>query len=225
MNKRIRLKYRDLPDYTKGEEIFNMTSHIVAASFSFIGLILCIVFSVLKHDLWSGVASSIYGVSLVTSFTISSVYHGLNPNMGKKVMQVLNHCFVYFVIAGTYTPILICAVRPTHPFVAWLFTILVWALCIMGTVFTAIDLEMFDKLSMICYIGIGWILILAIRELYEVLTINAFLLIIFGGIVYTIGAFVYIKGRTKRYYHSIFHLFVITGATLHFIAIFKYIIM
>ena len=225
MSKRIRLKYRDLPDYSKTEEIINMTSHIVAASFSFIGLILCIVFSVLNKDLYTGIASSIYCISLVTSFTISSVYHGLNPNMGKKVLQVLNHCFVYFVIAGTYTPILSCAVRPVHPVTGWVLLIIVWCSCIMGTIFTAIDLEQFDRFSMICYIGIGWSLIFALRELYEVLPLPGLLLIIFGGIIYTVGAFVYIKGRTKRYVHSLFHLFVMTAATLHFIAIFKYIVM
>ncbi len=223
--KRIRLKYRDLPDYTKGEEIFNMTTAIVGASFSFIGLILCIVFSVLNKDIWEGVASSVYCISMVTSFTISAVYHGLAPNMGKKVLQILNHCFIYFMIAGTYMPILLCAVRPSHPIWAWTLNTLVWALCILATVFTAIDLEHYDRFSMICYIGIGWILILGLKPLYDVLGFTCLLLIVLGGIVYTVGAFVYLRGRTKRFIHSVFHLFVIAGATIHFVAIFRYIIM
>lgn len=224
MSNRIRLKYRDLPDYTKGEEIFNMTTSIVGASLSFIGLIICIIFSLLNSNIWAGVTSAIYGISLVTSFTISSVYHGLNPNMGKKVLQVLNHCFIYFMIAGTYTPILLCLVRPTRPVWGYALTFLVWALCAFGTVFTAIDLEHYDRLSMICYIGIGWLIILAFKPLYEVTSISFIILLIIGGIVYTVGAALYIKGRTKRYIHSVFHLFVIAGALIHFISIFIYII-
>ena len=118
--KRTRLSDRLLPDYTKGEEIFNMTSHIVGGGLGAAALVLCVVFSALHRDPWAIVGSSIYGVSLITLYTMSSVYHGLRAGTAKKVMQVLDHCTIYFLIAGTYTPVLLCSIRPVSPVTAWI---------------------------------------------------------------------------------------------------------
>lgn len=221
MAKRTKLKYRELPDYSKGEEICNMTTHIVGAVFGVVALVLCIVFS---SDVWAIVSSSIYGASLIAVYTISSVYHGLHPNMGKKVMQVLDHCSIYFMIGGCYTPVLLCAMRPTHPGWAWSLFGVVWALCAFATVFTAIDLEKYETLSQACYIGIGWCIIIAIAPLVDVLPVIAIVLLVAGGLSYTIGAVLYKKGQTKRYIHSLFHVAVLIGSALHFVVIFAYVI-
>ena len=101
---RTKLADRALPDYTKGEEIANMVTHIIGAAFGVVALVLCVVFAARRGDPYRIVGSSIYGASLILLYTMSSVYHGLKPNMGKKVMQVLDHCTIYFLIAGTYTP-------------------------------------------------------------------------------------------------------------------------
>ena len=103
--KRTKLNDRILPTYTKGEEIFNMVSHIVGAVFGIVALVLCVIFSAIHHNAYAVVSSCIYGVSMIVLYTMSSIYHGLNPNKkGKKVMQVLDHCTIYLLIAGSYTP-------------------------------------------------------------------------------------------------------------------------
>ena len=115
---RTKLRDRVLPTYTPGEEIFNMVSHIVGAALAIAALVLCVIVSAMHHDPWAVVGSSIYGASLIMLYTMSSVYHGLRPNMGKRVMQVLDHCTIYFLIAGTYTPVCLAALRRVSPAVA-----------------------------------------------------------------------------------------------------------
>ena len=137
--KRTGLKNRKLPDYTRGEEIFNMVSHIVGGAFGIVALVLCLITSILKGNPWSIVSSVVYGVSMVLLYTMSSVYHGLLPEMAKKVMQVLDHCTIYLLIAGTYTPIALCAIRPGYPAWGWALFGGVWAIAIVAIVFTAIE--------------------------------------------------------------------------------------
>ena len=109
---RTKLADRILPNYTKGEEIFNMVSHIVGAVFGIVALVICVALSVLHNNTWGVVAGSIYGSSLIILYTMSSIYHGLGKGMSKKVMQVIDHCTIYYLIAGTYTPVLLVGLRP-----------------------------------------------------------------------------------------------------------------
>jgi hemolysin III len=221
---RTRLSDRQLPDYTRGEEIFNMVSHIVGGGFGVIALVLCVVVSALKGDPWSIVGSSIYGVTMIVLYTMSSVYHGLRHPMAKKVMQVLDHCTIYFLIGGTYTPILLSAIRPVSPACAWILFGLVWGLAAMATVFTAIDLKKYAVLSMICYIGMGWCIVLAAKTAIEAIPRAGLLWLLAGGVAYTVGAVLYGLGKKHRYMHSIFHLFVVAGSILQFICILLYVI-
>ena len=112
---RTKLADRTLPDYTKGEEAANMITHIVGAVFGIVALIICVVLSVRNHDGFYVVGSALYGASLIVLYTMSSVYHGLKPNMGKRVMQVIDHCTIYFLIGGTYTPIVLGPLREISP--------------------------------------------------------------------------------------------------------------
>ena len=118
---RTKLCDRILPDYTRGEEIFNMVSHIVGAAFGVVALTLCVVFSALKSDAWAVVSSAIYGVSLILLYTMSSVYHGLplSSPTAKKVMQIMDHCTIYALICGSYTPVLLCSIRRVSPGWGW----------------------------------------------------------------------------------------------------------
>lgn len=222
--KRTKLSDRLLPDYTKGEEIFNMVSHIVGGGLGVIALALCVIFSALHRDPWAIVGSSIYGVSMVALYTMSSVYHGLRPGTPKKVLQVLDHCTIYFLIAGTYTPILFCALRPAAPLVAWILFGFVWGCTALAATLTAIDLKKYAVFSMICYIGMGWCVIVALKLIIQALGFWGFLLLLAGGIAYTIGAVLYGIGSKVRYMHSIFHLFVVLGSLLHFFSIFFFVI-
>ena len=107
MAKRIRLRDRLLPDYTRGEEIMNMVTHIVGGGIGIIALVACVIKAVLGDNVLGVVGSAIYGGTMIALYAVSSVYHGLRPSTGKKVMQVIDHCTIYFLICGTYTPILL----------------------------------------------------------------------------------------------------------------------
>ena len=221
---RTKLADRQLPDYTKGEERFNMISHIVGGGLGVVMLVLGVVFAALHRDPWAVVSCAIYGASLITLYTISSIYHGLRPVRAKKVMQVLDHCTIYFLIAGTYTPILLCAVRRVDPVMAWVLFGIVWGLAGLAATLTAIDLKKYQVFSMVCYIGIGWCVVFAARQMLQAVAVPGLVLLLAGGVAYTVGAVLYGIGKTRRYMHSVFHLFVLAGSILQFFCIFFYVI-
>ena len=202
---RTKLMDREMPVYTKNEELFNMISHIVGGAVGVAGLVLCIIVSALHHNGFGLAGSIVFGVSMILLYTMSSVYHGLKPGLGKRVMQVFDHCTIYVLIAGTYTPLLLSAMRPIDPVASWVLMGIVWALAAVGIAFTAIDLNKYKVFSMVCYMAIGWCI--------------GFLLILGGGLLYTVGAVLYGKGRTKPFMHCVFHVFVILGSVCHILAI------
>ena len=219
-----RHKYKTaLPDYTRGEEITNMVTHIVGGAFALAAIPLLVITAAMHHNPWAVVSGAIYGATLLIMFTVSSIYHGLKPGRAKRVMRVIDHCDIYFLIAGTYTPILLTAIRPNNPAVAWSVFGVEWALTAIAVTLNAIDLKRFEKISMACYIGMGWCIIVLIRPTVEAMTMNGFLLLLFGGISYTIGAVMYGVGKRVRYMHSVFHVFVLIGSVLQFFAILFYV--
>ena len=221
---RTKLADRQLPDYTRGEERFNMISHIVGGGLGIVMLVLGVVFAALHRDPWAVVSCAIYGASLITLYTMSSVYHGLRPVRAKKVMQVIDHCTIYFLIAGTYTPILLCAVRRVAPVLAWVLFGVVWGLAGLAATLTAIDLKTYRVFSMVCYIGIGWCVVFAARQMLQAVAVPGLVLLLAGGVAYTVGAVLYGLGKKRRYMHSVFHLFVLAGSILQFLCIFFYVI-
>ena len=220
--KRTRLSDRKLPDYTRGEEIMNMVTHIVGGAMGVAVLVLCVIRAALHGNVYGIVTSAIYGTTMVVMFTISSVYHGLKPNLGKKVMQVIDHCTIYFLIAGTYTVIILSALRPAYPALSWGIFAFEWAMVALATSLTAIDLKKYSVFSMICYIGMGWAIIPFWKQVLTVLTFPGFLLLLLGGIAYTVGSILYGLGKKKKWMHTVFHLFVILGALLQFFAVLFY---
>ena len=222
--KRTKLSDRVLPDYSRGEELMNTVTHIVGGALGVAALTLCVVFAALRHNVYGVVGSAIYGVSLIALYTVSSVYHGLKPGMGKKVMQIVDHCTIYFLIAGTYTVIVLSAIRPRYPVLGWGLFAFEWAMAALATTLTAIDLKKYNVISMICYIGLGWAIIPFARQTLEVLTLPGFLFLLLGGIAYTIGAVLYGIGSRKKWMHSVFHIFVVLGSVLQFFAVLLYAI-
>ncbi len=221
---RTRLINRVLPDYTKGEEIFNMTTHIVGGGLGVIILISCVLYSAFKGDAWGVVSSAIYGASVITLYSMSSIYHGLHSGTAKKVMQVLDHCTIYFLIAGTYTPILLCAIRKVSPVWCWVVFGIEWGLTALAIVLTAIDIKKYSVFSMICYIGMGWCIVIAAKVALQSIALTGVLYLLAGGISYTIGAVLYGVGVKKRYMHSVFHIFVVLGTVLQYICILFYVL-
>ena len=222
---RTKLQNRELPKYSKGEEIFNMVSHIVGAVIGVTALVLCVIFASIHKNVYGIVSSAIFGVSLILLYTMSSIYHGLNPERpSKKVLQVIDHCSIFLLIAGSYTPFALCTLREYDPALGWSIFGIVWALAIIGIVLNSIDLKKFKIFSMICYLVMGWCIIFKGYILPELLGTTGFILLLTGGIIYTIGAILYGVGKKHKWVHSIFHIACIIGSLLHFLCVLLYVV-
>ena len=222
MIKRVKLQDRVLPSYCLGEEITNTVTHILGGIGGILALILCIRKASVYHGPIEVVGAAIYGACLIILYSISSVYHGLKPSMAKKVMQVLDHCAIYFLIAGSYSIITLSAIRQYDPMLGWGMFALEWTLCAIATVLTAIDLKRYQVFSMICYIGMGWAIIPFAGTIHQLLGDLGFGLLLWGGIAYTVGAVLYGIGSKVRWMHSVFHVFVVLGSVLQFFAFYHY---
>ena len=219
MAKRIKLADRILPRYCKGEEIMNMVTHIVGGALGIGVLLLCL----LKVQGTAAVVGSvIYGCSMIALYAVSSVYHGLRAGTAKKVMQVIDHCTIYFLIAGTYTAIVLSAIRPVFPQLGWGLFIFEWVMAAIAATLTAIDMKKYNTFSMICYIGMGWAVIPFAKQVLFALRAEGFYLLLAGGIAYSVGAVLYGIGSKRRWMHSVFHVFVVLGALLQFFSVFFY---
>jgi len=222
--KRIKLKDRILPIYTKGEEVFNMTSHILGAVLGIVALILCIVFATINGNAFGVVSASIYGVTMIMLYTMSSVYHGLSPRLhAKKVFQILDHCSIFLLIAGSYTPFALCTLREYDTATGWTIFGIIWGFAILGIVLNSVDIKKYKKFSMICYLIMGWCIVAKGNLLPQLLGNAGFILLLLGGIAYTVGAVIYGLAKKYKYSHSIFHLFILLGSFLHFLCILLYV--
>ena len=219
--KRIPLRQRKLPDYSKGEEIMNMVTHIVGGA---VGVLVLLSGVLLARGALAKTAMVIYGASMICLYTMSSVYHGLRPSMGKRVMQVLDHCTIYFLIAGTYTPIALIALRPVFPVIGWGLAVFQWGLTALAVTLTAIDLKKYNVFSMVCYICMGWAILPFLPQARQVLGTEGFLWLLWGGIAYTVGSVLYGIGFRKKWFHSVFHIFVVLGSVLQMVCILWYVV-
>ncbi len=220
--KRTKLKDRVLPAYSVGEEIMNMVTHIVGGGLAVIMFALCMIKAVPAGGV-KLITGILYGLVLLLVYTMSSIYHGLRTGTSKKVLQVLDHCAIYGLIAGTYTPIVLCAIAPKYPWIGWGLFAAQWILAITAATLTAIDLKKYRVFSMICYIGMGWSIIFFLKQAMEVLSPAGFWILFAGGVAYTIGAVLFGLGKHLKWMHSVFHIFVILGSVLQFITIYWYV--
>lgn len=223
--KRIKLNDRILPTYTRGEEIFNMVSHIVGGALGIVAIVLCVVFAAIHHNVYGIVSGAVFGATLILLYTMSSIYHGLKPyRKAKKVFQVIDHCSIFLLIAGSYTPFALCTLREYNTALGWWIFGIIWGLAILGIVLNSIDISRYKVFSMICYLVMGWCIIFKINVVYEALGLGGFLLLLAGGIVYTIGAIAYGVGKKHKWMHSVFHIACIIGSLLHFLCIVLYVV-
>lgn len=224
MKKRLKLSERTLPAYSVGEEIMNMVTHIVGGAFGLLALCLCLYKAVRSGDGYAAAGALIYGLSMIALYTMSAVYHGLRPGTGKKVLQILDHCTIYVLIAGTYSIIALCALRPVHAWLGWGLFAFQWGIAALAVTLTAIDLKKYTVFSMICYIGMGWCIIFFLPIVRAALGVRGFWLLFSGGIAYTVGAVLYGIGARRPWMHSVFHIFVLLGSALQFLCIFRYVL-
>ncbi len=208
--------------YTKGEEIFNWVSHTVGAALGIAALVLMIVFAAIgSGGALNVVGVSIFGATLIILYTISTLYHALTHEKAKKVFKILDHCSIYFLIAGTFTPICFCLIS-TVGYKMIILVCAVWACAIFGTVLYACFPRKFKVLHIILYVAMGWsIMFLAKDFIAGLKTLNAMPTLYFllaGGIAYTVGV-VFYAFKKVPYFHSVFHLFVVGGSVCHFFAV------
>ena len=217
---------KELPYYTKGEEIFNAVTHIVGGAFGIIALIVCTFFAVkYNHDALGIFSVVLYGVSMILLYTMSSIYHFLRRNKAKKVFRIFDHCTIYLLIAGTYSPMCLILMRDTD--VGIPLFIAVWLCAIIGIVANAIN--MYSKpikiLSMVLYLVMGWAVVFGFEDLMSVFSGSGFYWLLAGGLAYTIGVVFYIIGSKKKWIHGVWHLFVLLGTIFHFVSILFYVII
>ena len=212
-------KTNGLPNYSRSEELINMITHIVGGALGFIALLACVIVAAFHHNVVGVVSGIIYGMTVILLFAMSSIYHGLKKELPKRVFRVLDHCTIYILIAGTYTPIVLGEFRRAYPLDAWVIFGTIWGLAVIGITLTAIDRKRFAIFAIVCYLGMGWMAVFRINRLVEVLGAPFFILILTGGVLYTLGVVFYGIGKKKKYMHSVFHFFVIAASIFHSVAI------
>ncbi len=201
--------------YTLGEEIFNSVSHGTGGLLAIAGTVILIVFSAIYSNAWGVVSSAIYGASMIILYTMSTLYHAITNVRAKKFFRIMDHNTIFFLIAGTYTPITLVALRGA---LGWVLFGIVWGAAILGIVLNSIDLERFRKPSVVCYIAMGWVIIFAIKPMLSSVPKATMLFLLIGGAFYTVGVIFYAIKKVK-YFHSVWHLFTIGGTVFHWFAI------
>lgn len=206
--------------YTVGEEIFNSVSHGVGVILSIAALTLLIVFAVIRSDGYGLAGAIVYGISLILLYSMSMVYHIVRNFKAKKILRIFDHCSIFVLIAGTYTPyLMVCMENPMR----WIIFGIIWGVTVIGIILNAVGLERFRKLSMICYIGMGWAIVFSIKQIASVIELPGVILLVAGGIVYTLGIIFYVL-KKYRYMHSIWHLFVLGGSVCHYLSVLLYVL-
>ena len=222
MNQQEQVKHRiSIPKYTLGEELISAISHGVGALLGIAALVLYIVKSCNPFDGYKLASSIVFGLTVTLLYLMSCLYHSLKVNKAKRVFRVIDPCTIFLLIAGTYTPYTLVALRGTLGW--WIFGI-IWGIAILGIVLNAVNLKKFAKLSVACYLIMGWIIVFAYQYMVQVMHPTALSLLIWGGIAYTVGAVLYAIGSKKKYFHSVFHFFCLAGTILHFFSIYLYVL-
>ena len=216
MSKQTDLTKKPRRAYSLGEEIFNSVTHGVGALLSIAGCALLIVFCAINRGAMEVISASIFGASLIILYTMSTLYHAIVPPLAKKGFQILDHNTIFLLIAGTYTPFCLCCIKPM--WLGWTIFGCIWGAAVFGIVMSSINLEKFRKISTFCYILMGWGIILAVKPLYQGIPKISLIMLIIGGVLYSLGVIFYVK-KNIRYMHSIWHIFVVGGSVLHWFSI------
>jgi len=205
---------------TLGEEISNSISHGVTGLTAIAGLVVLIVMGVRSNQTWSLFSAIVYGVSLVALYTFSTMYHSLTHKTAKQVFNILDHCGIFLLIAGTYTPVLLLSIGGT---LGWTFFAIQWGMALIGIILKVFFTGKYNVLSTILYAVMGWIIVLKLDIVRATLPDPAFWLLAAGGFSYTIGIVFYLIDYRMKFSHFIWHLFVNGGTVLHFIMMVMYI--
>jgi len=209
-----------IKQYSIGEEIANSITHGIGIVLAIAALGILTAFAGAYGDVRHVVSVSIYGTTLVLLYTASTLYHSIQNPHAKSILQVLDHAAIYLLIAGTYTPFTLVSLR--GPWGWWLFGV-IWGLAVLGVVFQLSLLRRWRAVSLCLYIGMGWVVVVAIKPLIVSVATGGIVFLVLGGLAYTAGVLFYCWEKLK-YHHAIWHLFVLAGSIFHFFAVLFYVV-
>lgn len=205
---------------TAPEEIVNTLTHGLGLLLAMSGLVALILLISRHGDMETIVSCSIYGASLVLLYTSSTLYHSARASSVKKILKIIDHCCIYLLIAGTYTPLTLVLIRGD---LGWTLFGITWGSALLGIIFKIFFTGRFELISTLIYLGLGWLCVVAIEPLYTYLSASGFILFVTGGLSYTLGALFF--GLKKiPFHHGLFHLFVITGSICHYFSILSFVV-
>lgn len=215
--------------YTLGEEITNSITHGIGSLLSITALILMIIKAAMYKSAIDIVSVTIFGTSLIILYTMSTLYHAISNEKAKNVFKIFDHSTIYLLIAGSYTAFTLIALRSINPTKAWVIFSIVWAIAILGTISYATFKNKFKVLNIVSYVIMGWVIVLAIPEIVKYFKIKdaimGLYLLIAGGILYTVGIIFYaLQKKNYKYFHCIWHIFVLAGSICHFFSVYLYVL-
>ena len=214
-----KLQMISLPKYSLGEELFNSISHGLGA---LLGLAALVLMAVRARSASAMVSVCLFGLAMVQLYAVSCVYHGLSPRLlGKKILRVIDHCNVYLLVLGTYIPVSLLGVGGVR---GWLLLGLVCLCTALGVVCTAVNVDRYQLVSVICHLLSGWSILLGLPQLLAHVGLPGLVWMVLGGVMYSIGAVLYGLGKRKKYRHCVFHIFCLLGTFCHFWAIYVYLL-
>ncbi len=215
MNKKTK---NPLSGQTVQEEIFNSISHGIGSIIGIAIMVILIVISAHQHDIWKITGFTIYGISLILLYTMSTLYHSLTNMKAKKFFRIMDHVSIYVLIAGTYTPILLIYLKGIW---GWTLLTIIWTLAITGIILKSIFMDKIKKISLFFYLAMGWVIIIAIKPILSALPHGLLIWIAIGGLFYTLGTIFYANHKIP-YNHAIWHVFVLLGSLFHTIGLLIY---
>ncbi len=235
------VKEIELPNYKLRHELWNSITHGLGALFGIIAFIFMILKvcgiipnSAVTYDaefVYKVIGICIYSFGIVSCMTISCLYHALARNNGKRVFRVIDHDFVFVLVGSTYSMYCLTIIREASawggvlPYSGWILLALVWALIAFGITMNSINIKKFNILSSVLYLCVGWSVLLVVDAIYNTIELGGFLLLLFGGIAFSIGAVLYAIGSKKSvWWHTVFHFFVLLGIVLQFISVYIYVL-
>jgi hemolysin III len=205
----------NVEDFSKGEEITNAILHGIGAGLAIAALVVLVVFASIRGNVWHIVSFSVYGATLVILYMSSTLYHSFRQGKAKDVFEIFDHSSIYLLIAGSYTPLALVALRGP---LGWTIFGIVWGISVVGIVFKAFWVKKFVILSTVLYLTMGWLIIIAIKPLMSFMTNAGIVFLVLGGVLYSLGTIFYVWRKIK-YHHAIWHLFVLGGSICHFFTI------
>jgi hemolysin III len=209
-----------LPSYAFGDELASCVIHGIGILLSIAGLAILVAFASLYGDTRAVVACAVYGTTLILCYTASTLYHSIPGALAKRVLRTFDHIAIFLLIAGTYTPFTLIALPGAW---GWSLFCIIWALAIMGSALELGLLKKYRKLAVLMYVGMGWVGLVAFKPLSQHLQTGGTVLLIAGGLAYTLGVPFYLW-RKLPYHHSVWHFFVLAGSVLHYLAVLLYVI-